>query len=258
LEELPIFEEGMSPRIWGDVGIGVVLAFLCRSVSPLDQVLSTLLIIFHELGHAACGWTFGYPGFPAFDLRYGGGVTAYQSQSWILLGLIQASLVWCIWMLWRNPRGRFLAFCLLGVHAIFAYSYLHRALFSLAGHGGELLLAGIFLYRGLSGVGLAHEYERPLSICIGSYVVLRGMSLAWNLMYSPIAIMRYQNAKGGGHWMDFSRLAEKYFHVPLEAVAGGFLFACLMTPVVVLLIFLKKNLLHSWWWEALETRPNEQ
>jgi hypothetical protein len=42
----------------------------------------------------------------------------------------------------------------------------------------------------------------------------------------------YEAAKGGGHWMDFSRLAEEYFRVPLDFIAGAFFLLCLLPPLL--------------------------
>ncbi len=44
----------------------------------------------------------------------------------------------------------------------------------------------------------------------------------------------YANAKGGGHWMDFSRLADEFLHVPLEGVAVAFFVLCFLPPFVAL------------------------
>ena len=44
----------------------------------------------------------------------------------------------------------------------------------------------------------------------------------------------YAAAKGGGHWMDFSRLAGEYFGVSLQVVAGVFFILCLLPPTIAL------------------------
>lgn len=234
-----------------DAAIGFALALIARSFGPFDAVLSALLTIFHELGHTVSAWTFGYPGLPAFDLRYGGGVTTYQARSLALLAVAYLLLGGALYLLRENPRGRLLAGVTLVTYAILAHTDGHHLVFLAAGHGGELVLGGVFLYRGLSGAAVTHDAERPLYVAIASYVVLRGIQLAWGLIHDPRVRARYENAKGGGHWMDFSRIAEKHLGVPLEWVAGAFLLACLAMPVVVWLVARSRDDLRDWWSQTL-------
>ena len=45
----------------------------------------------------------------------------------------------------------------------------------------------------------------------------------------------YESAKGGGHWMDFSRLSQEHLQIPLEGVAGVFFVLCLAPPLLAFL-----------------------
>lgn len=251
MEEIPDPSAEPASRAGLDLAIGLVLAVLCLAVRPLDATLGALLTIFHELGHTLAAWAFGYPGIPAFDLRYGGGVTTYQARSLPLVLVAYALVLGALWLLRGNPRGRALAAGTLVTYAALAHTDGHHLLFLVAGHGGELVLGGVFLYRGLSGVAVAHEAERPLYAAVGSYVVLRGVQLAWGLISDPRARARYESAKGGGHWMDFSRLAERHLDVPLEWVAASFLLACLAMPVIAWLMARNRHALGAWWRAAL-------
>jgi hypothetical protein len=47
----------------------------------------------------------------------------------------------------------------------------------------------------------------------------------------------YAAEKGGGHWMDFSRIADEHLHTSLQSVAALFLLACVLTPVVAFLVY---------------------
>ena len=47
----------------------------------------------------------------------------------------------------------------------------------------------------------------------------------------------YGEAKGGGHWMDFSRLADDYFHTSVATVAHFFFICCLLPLIVGFLMF---------------------
>lgn len=251
MEEIPSGPENLDGRGWRDLGIGLLLAILALSFPLVDGILSALLTVFHELGHTVCGWIFGFPGLPAFDLKYGGGVTTMQARSPLILAVVVLGLLWCATQLWRNPRGRGVVILALGGYLLASITRLHRMLISMAGHGGELVLGGIFLYRGATGRAVLREEERPLFATVAWYTILRGVLLAWGLIRDPVARARYGAAKGGGHWMDFSRLAERDLGVPLEWVAGAFLVACLATPLVVWGIHRYRQDLGEWWREAL-------
>jgi hypothetical protein len=44
--------------------------------------------------------------------------------------------------------------------------------------------------------------------------------------------VEYEEAKGGGRWMDFSRLGEEFLGAELQTVAAAFLLAAVATPLV--------------------------
>ena len=100
------------------------------------------------------------------------------------------------------------------------------------GHGSELIFASVFLHRALSGSACQYSVERPLYAWIGFYVIIYDLRLSYKLITSVYERQLYADAKGGGHWMDFSRLADEYFGVPLEAVAGAFALLCLLPPIL--------------------------
>ena len=104
------------------------------------------------------------------------------------------------------------------------------------GHGSELVFAGVFLYRAISGSSIKLAAERPLYAMVGSFIVLSDMRFAWGLIHDVGARAAYEEAKGGGHWMDFSVLAEQYLHVELTTVAGLFWIACLLPPLAAWLV----------------------
>ena len=65
--------------------------------------------------------------------------------------------------------------------------------------------------------------------------VSRDPRLALRLIASPLERAIYEDAKGGGHWINFSRLADEYLHTSLGGVALLFLLACAATPVLAVL-----------------------
>ena len=231
-DELPgpteIDREG---RIALAVGLGLSVVLL--AVPFARFILSYLGVLVHELGHSVVSWIFGYPALPAFDFTYGGGVSLSFDRNGGLVLLILAAWGFLLWFYRSYPRMLGLLGGLFALWAVLAVTPLHEALGIAMGHGAELVFAAIFLYRAATGSGCKiPEVERPLYAMVGWFLVLESAWFAWGLVTDPGKRQLYADAKGGGHWMDFSRLAIDYAHVSLETVAGAFLLGCLLTPVV--------------------------
>jgi len=219
------------------LGAGAGLAVVVLLVPWLRFALSYLTYLVHELGHALVGLLFGYPSIPAFDFVYGGGITTLQRRSGLLVGLVYLVLAGLI-VSWRRNRPALVALCALaGLYALCAHTAAHKVLILFMGHGMELAIAGVFLYRALSGSAVLHAAERPLYAMCGFFIVLADVAFAWRLWRSPHARALYGAAKGGGHWMDFSRIAERHLGVDVAAVAFFFLLCCALPLVVSFVLF---------------------
>jgi len=207
------------------------MAGVVYAVPFLRFVFHILITLVHELGHAIAAWTFGIPAIPAFDFVYGGGVTIHQGRSTGLMILVYVGFALAAYGL-RENRGYQLA---LGVwvvaYTLAAFTPVHEAIEVAMGHGSELIFAGIFLYRALDGRACRVPAERPLYAFCAFFILLNDVVFALGLLTSASKVADYEDAKGGGHWMDFSRLAEDFLHVDLQAVAFFFLLACVLVPV---------------------------
>ncbi len=226
----------MDPQAQRAVAIGFGLALVLLIIEPLNFLLSPLVILVHELGHAATAWSFGYPAIPAFDFLYGGGVTMHGERISVLLWLIYGGIFFGAWW-YRHNRltlgivGGFTLF-----YTWFAFSSIHDALFLAMGHGFELIFAGIFLYRALSGSGCRHGLEQTLYGLAGCFIIGYDLRFAWDLMFDPVAQGIYLEGKGGLLDNDFTRLG-RFFGVDMTVVAGIFWWLVLLTPFVVYGLF---------------------
>lgn len=216
------------------VALGFGLALLLVLGPNLPRfVLSYLGVLVHELGHTALAWLFGYPAIPAFDFTYGGGVSLSFDRSTGVVVLLLALWVGLLGFYRKFPRVLMLLGALFALWVLLAVTPLHEPLTIAMGHGFELLFAGIFLFRAATGTACKRpQVERPLYGMVGWFLVLEQAAFAHGLVTDPGQRQLYADAKGGGHWMDFSRLARDYLGVSLETVAGIFLVACLLTPIV--------------------------
>jgi hypothetical protein len=89
--------EGRSALLLG-AAIAVVLYLL-----PFTRfVFSYLLILIHELGHAATSWFLATRALPALDFVYGGGFTFHSDRSFAIAVAILAGWIWAI----VSARGR--------------------------------------------------------------------------------------------------------------------------------------------------------
>jgi hypothetical protein len=222
------------------IGLGLAVGILL--VPFLRFVLGYLTILVHELGHAVAGWLFGYPSIPAFDFRYGGGVTGHESRQLPIVIAVLGALGYAIWYCRRHRLAAAIAGAATALYALAAFTPLHQALITFMGHGSELVFAGIFLYRAISGSAIKHAVERPLYAMVGFFIVLSDMRFAWGLIHDAGARAAYEEAKGGGHWMDFSLLAERHLQMELATVAGLFWLACLIPPLAAWLVYSRKRI----------------
>jgi hypothetical protein len=212
------------------MAVGGGLALLVYSVPFLRFVFHTLITLVHELGHAAVAWSFGIPAVPAFDFVYGGGVTLDQGRSTGLTILIYLGFLGLAYRL-RSSRGYLIALAVWTcAYTLAAFTPLHEVLQIAMGHGSELLFAGVFLYRALTGSACRAAGERPLYAFCGWFILINDAAFALSLLTSASSVADYEEAKGGGHWMDFSRLADDYLHVDLRAIVFLFLLAVVLVP----------------------------
>lgn len=226
---------------------GAVLGLVVYLIPWTRFVFSYLSTLIHELGHSATSWLFGYPAIPTLDFLYGGGVSFRWPRSAALSFLILAGLAYMIW--WsRYPRHRLVvALSVAVVYGALAVTPIHDLLIIAMGHGAELLAASVFYYRALSGRSTRHALERSLYAACAVFLNVSAFVFAYRLVASALFQRQYEQAKGGGHWMDFSRLSDS-LGVSLTLVAGVFWLGALAPFVAAWLCHLNR----AWWVSKLE------
>jgi hypothetical protein len=224
---------GVEPRVLAGMGIALGAAILVEVCMPLAgfvvRVLGTLA---HEMGHAAMGLLLGRPSLPSFDLTNGGGVTYVSDRSAGLMLIYGAVLAWFAWTRRANRLavGLLAGFGLAWGLLAFSDTWSHLAVVA-AGNWGRLLLAGIFLFRALTGVAVAHAAERWLYAGIGWLTLVQAECEAWELMGPGDAQERYLAGKAGVD-NDWVILAEER-GTSLEWVAGWHIVLGGVIPVAV-------------------------
>jgi hypothetical protein len=228
---------GISKFGWLSLAGGLAGALLASSFQFLTYIFSFFDILVHEMGHALTGWFFGYPSIPSFDFYYGGGVTLTQDR------IIAINVAVCVLLMLAAIYFRRNSVILIGtavaavVYPLLAFSIWSDALIVALGHGTELIIAVIFLYRAMSGSSLIQEAERPVYAFLGFFIVIFNVVFNYKLITNTTFRFEYEYAKGGMQ-MDYSVLASEYFHTGLVTVAKVFLVLALAAPFISLAIHL--------------------
>ena len=109
------------------------------------------MTVIHELGHTATAWLFASPATPSFDLSYGGGLSLILPRQPLLVIVAYLFFAFLLFRAWDN-RFELVKWSLVAVlYSVAMFTPLRILLIAAMGHGSELLLAGIFLHRALSG-----------------------------------------------------------------------------------------------------------
>lgn len=221
----------MEPEVERAIAIGLVLSLVILASPQLTFILSPLITLVHELGHAAAAWIFGYPAIPSFDFIHGGGITLQLARFTPLLFLMYSALGYGLYR-FRSNIHLSRIFLGLGIGYTFcAFTSLHEILMISMGHGFELGFAGLFLYRALSGAACRMAAERPLYGMMACYIWLYDLKFGHGLLFDRKARSIYQQGKGDILDHDFVRLANEYFGIGLSGVVVLFMLVCLATPV---------------------------
>jgi hypothetical protein len=112
------------------------------------------------------------------------------------------------------------------------------------GHGAQLIVAAIFLFRACTGVAEVYPGERWLYGVVGWCLLGHAMGLCWSLLYDPAFQHSYLMGKRGID-NDFVRLAQEHLGMGIRSVAWSNLLLALLVPVGVALA--------ARWW--LRRRP---
>lgn len=221
--------------------IGFIAALIVYVVPFTRFVLSALVTLFHEFGHAVMGWILGYPSLPAFDLVYGGGFT-HQGQFRLPIAIAVACLIAYIAYLNReNKRALVIVAIVAAVWLVFVTREWRRELaIASAGHLAEFVLAGVMLYKSITGEGWRNpDVERPLAAFVAFFVQIHSMHFAWKLVNDSGFLEWYREGKGGALMNDLEVVALDLqiwlgWQPQIEGVAKALLFFSLVPFAIVI------------------------
>jgi hypothetical protein len=191
------------------LAFGLISAIIVYAVPFTRFIFSALVTLFHEFGHAVAGWLLGHVSIPAFDFTYGGGITHTGQFRLSIAVAVGLGFAWLGWHFRENRK----AIAVIGGAALVWLFFVtaewrRETAFAAAGHAGEFILAGIFFYQALSGIGLrAPEIERPAAAFAAFFVQIHSMLFAWRLTRDADFLAWYREGKGGALMNDLEVLA---------------------------------------------------
>lgn len=231
--------------------IALVAAIVAYALPFTRFILSVLVTLFHEFGHAVVAWAFGHPSIPAFDFVYGGGFTNMGAFRTSVAVAIALGFGYLAWLYRGRPRTVAVLVALFALWLVFVSAEWRRELvISAAGHAFELILAAAFLYMALSGTGLrAPEVERPLAAFAGFFVTIHTVLFARRLRNDPDFLATYREGKGGAMMNDLEVVAlDLHIHLGwnpgIEGVAAMLMLFALLPVTAALYWHLRRERCH--------------
>lgn len=204
-----------GPRVavgWRYLVIGMVLA-LTFTLTPTLRFMGWFIgSLFHETGHVAFSWFVGCPAWPAISLR-GHAAAFHQPQNPLIVALIGLGLVAGVVIARQQGRHGALTLGLLAAWPLLTFiEGLREVGFLLSGHLGELVFAGIFLWRARTGEAVEREAERPLYACVGWFLLVRNIVLTAGLTFTESARSLYMTNGSFGLTNDYDRSSPYQIH----------------------------------------------
>jgi len=191
------------------LGFGLAAAIVVYALPFTRYVFSAIVTLFHELGHAIAGWLLGYASIPAFDFVYGGGMTHHGPFRLSIAVAVACGFASLGWLFRENKKSLAIVAALSAFWLCFVTAELRREIaFASAGHLVEFILAGIFFYKALAGVGWrAPALERPIGAFVAFFVQIHSTHFAWRLIHDPGYLAWYRRGKGGALMNDLEVVA---------------------------------------------------
>lgn len=224
------------PLPWFMLLVGAVAGSLWLVLPFVSTVGWIFRALVHELGHTIVSWFFGIPAIPALSLT-GDAMTVPLGQSKWLLGIVWAGLAVTALRL-ESPRLRKIGLGLVAVlYPALALTPAREILCVLGGHLGELAMAIVCIWRGMTR-GFTESYvERALYTSCGWYLMAANLSLTWGILWSESARLDYAHSGSFGLTNDYLYLSESLLGCSLQTIAAGMTLVALLVVPAALLIW---------------------
>ena len=238
---------GMSQGTYYVVA-GLVLAPVFTLTPYLRIVGWVFSAIVHETGHTLFALAVGCPAVPALSLTGHGAATIHGRQYVILALAVWAAIGWLAWCVFRNFPEKWLRSLAIGLAVAYPALAFHSTTRQmghlLSGHLGELLVAGIFLWRSRTGLFTEEGFERLLYACLGWFLIFRNAYLCFGIAFLPSVYKWYYSSGSFGLTNDYVRAADHVMHVNIKWIVLPMLLLAVATGALSL--WLGRKASQSW------------
>jgi hypothetical protein len=201
--------------------------------------MQAMTTFFHELGHAAFMWFYGYVAMPTFDFTYGGGMAyAVTDQMTILLLGLYALIGYGLYLLRGEWPVQAILLAILVFNLATAFTDMHQVVIDFMGPGAQALVGGFCLYRTWLDLAPRGATERWLNAMIGSGLIINVLMEGWSLLHNSDYRDAYDAQKGGHGLGDFNKVADALsvgFDAPVVVWMGMAVLA-LIVPIGLYII----------------------
>jgi hypothetical protein len=161
---------------------------------------------------------------------------ADRQMLWVCL-VVWAALIWLAVQAWRHQFLRVTATFAAIVYPVLAFMPKASQLaICLSGHGAELFLAGVFLWRAQTGLFTHNQLERALYGVVGWYLVFNNFFMCLGILRNPASRAAYIAGANPGIVNDY--VVAAYDALSLTSitpvVTGMLVCSILVYPVVLL------------------------
>jgi hypothetical protein len=218
---------------WRAWGLGAALGAAAQLLFVGDYITWFLGALCHEMGHTAVAILTGSPSFPAIRLDGHAATQIADRQLWLAILVLGVVGAWCVAARRDRALLTFRAACLIPLVIAALVPTAREVLILYAGQFGELLFAGIFLFRAYTGGFTDQPAERPLYAALGWIFVWENLVLAAGLILSDAARAAYRGGGSFGGENDLVRIARDQLGCSLPAAAVPLLLASIAMPLLV-------------------------
>ena len=181
-----------------------------RYIFPIGWLslgMGYMATFFHELGHTAFAWFYGYPTLPMFDFQHGGGLALSTSgQQILILACVWGACVYGFIYFKDNFYLKWLCAFALGLNLIFAFNDGHEFFINFFGPAAEPIVASFLIYRALFDLAPRGALERFLNAGIGLSMIGGVFINAIGLLNNEAHRLAYFQQKGSHGFGDFDKI----------------------------------------------------
>jgi hypothetical protein len=223
---------GIDKSGWIILAVTFVVAAVLIWVPLIHHIIGYLIILIHEFGHFLTRLLFGYPSVPAFDFREGGGVTAYSCRAMWIMFFPYAGLFYVLYLVRKHFISVIIVTLAIVLFSLLAFTEGHNLLCILAGHGAEILIAGVFLYRAMSGTSIINPNERPLYAFCGWGMLFYSGGFFFKLLTDRVEMTAYRMGKSYVE-NDLVKVEQLHRFLSVNILCILFIIACFAIPFAV-------------------------